>query len=160
MADLSKRMALATAERVHNFAQDNEEGQLGFALHPRFKDNGQLFVYYNAADEPRVAYLSRFRMSPNDPNRADPESEERIILKSRQQWPTFTCLAFRSIRSAVWCDVSELLAAVCFHSGRAGRNFMTNWSRTKSPGSEFRVIHDHKPPTGSPGWHETPFAKL
>lgn len=73
------KMLLDLRDKVHNFAQDNEEGLLGFALHPRFKDNGQFFVYYNAADEPRVAYLSRFRMSKNDPNRADPNSEQRIM---------------------------------------------------------------------------------
>jgi glucose/arabinose dehydrogenase len=73
------KMLLDLRDKVHNFAKDNEEGLLGFALHPKFKENGQLFVYYNAADEPRVAYLSRFRMSKTDPNRADPKSEERIM---------------------------------------------------------------------------------
>lgn len=73
------KMLLDLRDKVHNFAKDNEEGLLGFALHPKFKENGEFFIYYNAADEPRVAYLSRFRMLKDDPNRADPKSEERIM---------------------------------------------------------------------------------
>ena len=73
------KLLLDLRSKVHNFAKDNEEGLLGLALHPDFKRNGQFFVYYNHAKEARVAYLSRFTVSKDGSNRADPASEERIM---------------------------------------------------------------------------------
>ena len=53
------------------------------AFHPKFKDNGQVFVYYNPEGKPRGIHLSRFTRSKDDPNKADPDSEE-IILELKQ----------------------------------------------------------------------------
>jgi glucose/arabinose dehydrogenase len=66
------------SERVQPFPVDDEEGLLGFALHPSFKENGYLYVYYTSR-EPRVSYLSRFQRSKKDPNKADPDSESVIM---------------------------------------------------------------------------------
>ena len=66
------------SDRVQPFPEDDEEGLLGFALHPKFKENGELYVYYTSR-EPRVSYLSRFRRSKEDPNKADPDSETVIM---------------------------------------------------------------------------------
>lgn len=65
--------------RTHPFRIDDEEGLLGFAFHPKYRDNGQFFVYYNPEGKPRMIYLSRFRVSREDPNRADPDSEEVLL---------------------------------------------------------------------------------
>ncbi len=52
--------------QVHPFTEDDEEGLLGFAFHPKFKTNGQFFVYYNprfgkgTGVKPRTVRLSRF----------------------------------------------------------------------------------------------------
>ena len=54
-----------------------EEGLLGIAFHPQFRDNHQFFLYYTTADHSNV--LSRFTMSADDPNRAEPESEEEVF---------------------------------------------------------------------------------
>ncbi len=43
-------------------------------MHPNFKVNQQFFVYYSHPAENK-SVLSRFTMSDNDPNRADPNSE-------------------------------------------------------------------------------------
>ena len=53
------------------------------ALHPNYKENGQLYVYYSSKDEPRVSYVSRFTVSKDDANRGDPASEQ-IVMKIPQ----------------------------------------------------------------------------
>lgn len=62
----------------------NEEGLLSLAFHPNYKDNGELFVYYTAS-RPRRSVLSRFKVSADDANKADPMSEE-IILEVKQPY--------------------------------------------------------------------------
>jgi glucose/arabinose dehydrogenase len=68
----------------------DERGLLGFAFHPRFRDNGRFFVYYSAplregAPEgwDHTSRLSEIRVSPMDPALADP-STERVILQVDQ----------------------------------------------------------------------------
>ncbi len=77
------KMFLDLRDRVHDWAKDNEEGLLGMAMHPRYKDNGQLYVYYTSEAEPRMSIVSRFRVSRDDPDRADPSSEQ-IVMKIPQ----------------------------------------------------------------------------
>lgn len=73
------RVFLDIRDRVQPFPKDDEEGLLGFAMHPQFKKNGHLFVYYTSSKEPRVSYLSRFTRSKKDPSKADPKSELVIM---------------------------------------------------------------------------------
>ncbi len=68
----------------------DERGLLGLAFHPTYKENGRFFVYYSAplrADAPsdwdHTSHVSEFRVSSEDPNKADPTSE-RIILQVDQ----------------------------------------------------------------------------
>jgi glucose/arabinose dehydrogenase len=57
----------------------NEEGLLGLAFHPKYKENKQFFVYYSANDQGRrFSVVSRFRASTGDPRIADEASEKRI----------------------------------------------------------------------------------
>ncbi len=74
---------LDLTERVQDWAADNEEGLLGLAMHPQYRSNGQFFVYYSSAAEPRTSIVSRFTVSAEDPNRADPASE-LIVMKIPQ----------------------------------------------------------------------------
>ncbi len=61
----------------------NEEGLLGLAFHPNYKENKQFFVYYSANDQgKRRSVVSRFRASSSDPRTADPASEERIWVSA------------------------------------------------------------------------------
>lgn len=64
-------------------SMDNEEGLLGLAFHPKYKQNGEFFVYYSADDRNtdgtrRRSVVSRFKASKDDPRKADPASEQRI----------------------------------------------------------------------------------
>ncbi len=61
-------------------SKDNEEGLLGLAFHPNYKENGQFFVYYSAREGKtnRRSVVSRFLVSQADPRKAEPGSELRI----------------------------------------------------------------------------------
>jgi len=77
-------------ERVIPFKpRENEEGFLGLAFHPRYKENGQCFVYYTAKptpEHPHQSVISRFHVSADDPNRADPDSEEVLLRIEEPFW--------------------------------------------------------------------------
>ena len=65
--------------------QGNEEGLIGFAFHPDFKNNGEFFVHYSSSVQDMTGIVSRFKVSAADPNRADPDSEE-VILEQPQPY--------------------------------------------------------------------------
>ncbi len=64
----------------------NEEGFLGLAFHPRYAENGEFFVYYTTASAPHTSVVSRFRVSKDDPNQADPDSEEELLRIPQPFW--------------------------------------------------------------------------
>ena len=64
----------------------NEEGLLGFAFHPKFKQNGEFFVYYTSTEADLLSKISRFRVSKDNPNVADPASEEVILRVPQPFW--------------------------------------------------------------------------
>ena len=83
------RMFLDLRPRVSDWARDtniNEEGLLGLAFHPQYKENGQFFVYYSSREESQTSIVSRFHVSANDPDRADPDSE-LVLMKIPQTFP-------------------------------------------------------------------------
>jgi glucose/arabinose dehydrogenase len=78
-------------------AQFDERGLLSIAFHPDFQENGRFFVYYSGyipgdATLDRhlwwshTNYVAEYRVSPDNPDRADPRTE-RIILAI--DWPQF-----------------------------------------------------------------------
>jgi glucose/arabinose dehydrogenase len=75
-------------DRVQYIDAQNEEGFLGMAFHPRYKENGEFFVYYSVKptkEKPHVTQISRFHVS-KDPNRADPNSEEVLLTIEHGYW--------------------------------------------------------------------------
>lgn len=77
--DLSGRM-VELSERY------DERGLLGLAFHPAYAENGRFFVYYSAplregapGEWDHTSHVSEFRVSQDDPNRADPDSE-RVVM--------------------------------------------------------------------------------
>ncbi len=82
-AATKSKLFLDLRDRTHSWKIDDEEGLLGLAFHPDYKRNGELFVYYTPEAEAHTAYVSRFKVSKSDPDRADPAGEE-IVMKIKQ----------------------------------------------------------------------------
>ncbi|HMO41290.1 MAG TPA: PQQ-dependent sugar dehydrogenase [Saprospiraceae bacterium] len=61
---------------------ESERGLLGLAFHPQYKDNGWFFVNYTTNNGGRTR-ISRFRVNANNPDEADPNSEQ-ILLEIEQ----------------------------------------------------------------------------
>ncbi|MEE2785860.1 MAG: PQQ-dependent sugar dehydrogenase [Myxococcota bacterium] len=72
---------------------NNEEGLLGLAFHPNFRDNGRFFIHYSgppanrgqstSPNNPTPTYVAEVRRDPNHPEVALPNSE-KIILEIPQ----------------------------------------------------------------------------
>ena len=77
--DISRKM-------VNPFFAYDESGLLGIAFHPDYAVNGRFFIFYNAlptTDTPAGYHsnvrVSEFLVSNDDPNRADPASEQVLL---------------------------------------------------------------------------------
>ena len=82
-AATSTQKFLDISKQTQDWQTDDEEGLLGLAFHPQYKQNGYFYVYYSSASEPRMSVVSRFSVSGDDPNRADPASEQ-VVMKIKQ----------------------------------------------------------------------------
>jgi len=73
-------------EKVKDFSAQgaNEQGLLGLAMHPNYQKNGQFYVYYSHPTEPK-SVVSRFNVSKQNPNKADPKSEQ-VVLEIEQPY--------------------------------------------------------------------------
>ncbi len=75
----------------------NEEGLLGLAFHPKYKQKGEFFVYYSAKDpEGHRSVVSRFKVSKDNPRKADPASEQRLWVSAKDPFENHNggCIAF------------------------------------------------------------------
>lgn len=77
----NKTLFLDIKSRVDD--NNNEEGLLGLAFHPDYKNNGYFYVNYTVSSSETV--ISRFKVSASDPNKADPGSE-LILLRFDQPY--------------------------------------------------------------------------
>lgn len=80
------KVFLDIQDRVKYNDASNEEGFLGLAFHPKYKSNGELFVFYTPKKENNTNVVSRFRVSKDDPDRADLASEERLLTFKKPFW--------------------------------------------------------------------------
>lgn len=78
--DISQRVSAD----ANNLATYTERGLLGLAFHPDYAENGYFFVNYT--DVSGGTIVSRFSVSADDPNLADPDSE-MVILRQQQPYP-------------------------------------------------------------------------
>ena len=56
-----------------------DNGLMSIAFPPDFRDRQQFYVLHVAPKRPKFTVVSRYRVSADNPNRADPESEETIL---------------------------------------------------------------------------------
>jgi glucose/arabinose dehydrogenase len=82
----TSRLLLDITDQVRYADKENEEGFLGLAFHPKFAENGQFFVYYTPNSMPRESVVSRFKVSADNPDKADPKSEEIILRIPQVNW--------------------------------------------------------------------------
>ncbi len=71
---------LDVSDRISPEALGNgytERGLLGLAFHPNYAENGFFFIDYT--DHNGHTVIARYRVSEDDPNRADPQSAEPIL---------------------------------------------------------------------------------
>jgi quinoprotein glucose dehydrogenase len=66
--------------------KQNEEGLLGLAFHPKYKKNGEFIVYYTTTSAPHTSFVSRFRVSKDDPDHAESSSEEVLLRIPQPFW--------------------------------------------------------------------------
>jgi glucose/arabinose dehydrogenase len=78
---------LDITDRVKFLENENEESFLGMAFHPKFKENKEFFVFYTSKNKsPRQNVVSRFKVTGDDPNKADPKSEEILMTFDHPYW--------------------------------------------------------------------------
>ncbi|MDB5310846.1 MAG: yliI 3 [Gemmataceae bacterium] len=83
----STAVFLDLQDRVKYDDNTNEEGFLGMAFHPKYKETGEFFVFYTPKNTKVLTnVVSRFRVSKDDPNKADPASEEILIKFEKPFW--------------------------------------------------------------------------
>ncbi len=63
----------------------NEEGLLGLAFHPRYNEDGRFFLYYTTSDAPQTSVVTQLNVS-SDPNKANPDSEVEILRLKQPFW--------------------------------------------------------------------------
>lgn len=80
------RTFLDIESRVVYNDKQNEEGLLGLAFHPNYRENGYFYLYYTTTDAPHTSVVSRFKVSAEDPNRADPNSELELLRIKQPFW--------------------------------------------------------------------------
>jgi glucose/arabinose dehydrogenase len=80
------KVFLDLTDRVKYADNTNEEGFLGMAFPPNYKQSGEFFVFYTPKGGKMRNVVSRFRVSKDDPNRADPASEEILLTFEKPYW--------------------------------------------------------------------------
>jgi glucose/arabinose dehydrogenase len=89
------KIFLDIQERVSYSDSQNEEGFLGFCFPLDYKKTGEFYVYYTTKQRAAKEFVplrqltnvvSRFRVSKDDPDRADPKSEEVLMRFEKPFW--------------------------------------------------------------------------
>jgi glucose/arabinose dehydrogenase len=82
----ASKVFLDIQNKVRYKDESNEEGFLGLTFHPRYKETGEFFVFYTDKKATLENVVSRFRVSRDDPDRADPNSEEELLRIKHKYW--------------------------------------------------------------------------
>jgi glucose/arabinose dehydrogenase len=82
----STKVFLDITKKVYYSDKENEQGLLGLAFHPKYKTNGEFFVFYTVRQPKLTNVVSRFRVKKDNPDEADPNSEEEILRIQHKYW--------------------------------------------------------------------------
>lgn len=82
----STKVFLDISDRVRYNDRQNEEGFLGMAFHPKFKENGEVLVFYTDGKARMANVVSRFRVKDKAKGVADPATEEEVIRFEKPYW--------------------------------------------------------------------------
>jgi glucose/arabinose dehydrogenase len=91
--ELLEEAFLDIRERLVSLDENyDERGLLGMAFHPTYAENGRFFLYYSAplqaeapADWDHTSHLSQFTVSGDNPDVADPASEQLLLAVDQPQ---------------------------------------------------------------------------
>jgi glucose/arabinose dehydrogenase len=132
------KVFLDIQDRVYYNDNQNEEGFLGLAFHPKFKENGEFFVFYTVKTPKLTNVVSRFRVKKDNPNEADPASEEELL---RQTWP------FWNHDGGTICFGPDGYLYITFGDGGDANDPSDNGQNLKVLfGKVLRIDVDHKDP--------------
>ncbi|WP_339735725.1 PQQ-dependent sugar dehydrogenase [uncultured Gimesia sp.] len=133
------KLFLDISDRVVYSDKQNEEGLLGFAFHPNYKQNGEFFIYYSTGDKPQnTSVISRFRVSKDNPNKALADSEEVLMRVKQPAWN-------HGGGTVVFGPDGKLYIA--FGDGGGGNNVFKNGQNlTTVLATVCRIDVDHKDP--------------
>ena len=82
----TSQVFLDLRDRVSYKDRENEEGLLGLAFHPKFKQTGRIYAYYTSSKAPHTSVVSSFQVSKKNPNQVDPDSELEILRIPQPFW--------------------------------------------------------------------------
>ena len=127
---------LDMSNKVAYIDKENEEGLLGTAFHPKFKANGEFFVYYTTQEESHTTVVSRFKVSKENPNQADPASEEVLMSVNHPYW---------NHKGGTICFGPDGYLYIAIGDGGAGNDPHGNGQNLQTLlGTVLRIDVDHK----------------
>ncbi len=118
--------------------KQNEEGLLGFVFHPDYKKNGEFFIYYSTTDAPLTSVISRFRVSKDDPGKADAKFEEEVMRIKQPFW--------NHNGGTIEFGPDGYLYIGLGDGGKANDPFKNGQNLSTLLGSILRIDVDHKDP--------------
>lgn len=126
-------------DRVVYKDNENEEGFLGLAFHPKFKQNGEFFAYYTSKKHPEhTSVVSRFRVSKSDPNQIDASFEEELLVIPQPFW---------NHNGGTICFGPDGMLYIALGDGGAGNDPLGNAQNLETLlGDILRIDVDHKDP--------------
>lgn len=77
-ATTQARLLLDLREKVADWKENNEEGLLGLALHPKYPAQPYLYVYYSSRSEAMTSIVARYSLS-DERDCGDPDSELELM---------------------------------------------------------------------------------